>query len=106
MRKPQEANHEPVAVIAGDAERTVGPGERVELDGSLSHDPDGDKLSYQWQVYPVAGGKLEPQADAKRAIFTASEQGTTHVLLTVKDDGKPPLSAYRRVAIHVGSRSA
>ncbi len=106
VRKPQEANHEPVAVIAGEAERSVAPGEQVELDGSQSHDPDGDKLSYQWQVYPMAGGRLEPQADAKRAIFKASETGTTHILLTVKDGGKPPLSAYCRVTINVGSRSA
>ncbi|MGA3323457.1 MAG: nucleoside hydrolase-like domain-containing protein [Terriglobia bacterium] len=101
VRKPQDANHEPVGKIAGEVERTTVLGARMELDGSPSHDPDGDKLSYQWQIYPVGAGKLEPEADPKRAIFTAREPGVTYILLAVKDSGNPPLSAYSRVTIHV-----
>ncbi|MGD0089410.1 MAG: PKD domain-containing protein, partial [Planctomycetota bacterium] len=40
------ANRPPVAVAADVL--PCAPGERVVLDGSASHDPDGDKLEYRW----------------------------------------------------------
>ena len=49
------ANHPPVARIAGSPRPRVRPGDRVTLDASASSDPDGDRLSYHWEVYPEAG---------------------------------------------------
>ena len=99
VRKPREANHEPVARLSGPAVRGIKPGARVKLDASRSSDPDGDKLSYEWQIYPDGRGKLE--SSGAHAVFVAPESGRTHIVLTVKDSGNPPLRTYRRATFEV-----
>ena len=106
---PKEANHPPVARLTGSAPPRVRPGDRVTLDASASSDPDGDRLSYQWAVYPEAGTyKGGPiglgGATTKSATFRAppaDAEATVHVVLSVTDDGAPPLTRYQRVVITV-----
>lgn len=42
-----DANLAPIAMLAVDS-LIAHPGDRVMLDGSLSNDPDGDQITYQW----------------------------------------------------------
>jgi len=103
---PQEANHEPVAAIAGESSQRVRPGETVVLDARESCDPDGDPLDYRWWVYGEAGtyrGGVEIEgADnplAHLIVPTVERPETLHIVLTVTDRGEPPLSAYGRVVL-------
>ena len=71
-----------------------------------SCDADGDALEWRWFVYPEAGsGSVDARieaADAQTATFTApSSEADVHVILVVRDDGSPPLAAYRRVIFRV-----
>ncbi|MXX62555.1 MAG: hypothetical protein F4112_08760 [Holophagales bacterium] len=90
-------NRPPTADAGEDVE--TDPGERVELDGSGSSDPDGDALTYAWLQ---AGGEtitLEQPLSAHPA-FTAPEQpGTLTFSLTVKDGALT--SAPDEVAVRV-----
>lgn len=104
---PRGANHEPVAVLNGDRTRrivTVRPrvGEQVRMSAAGSSDPDGGKLTYRWFVYPEAtgfGGTVELNgASGQIATFQAPER-SVHVVLEVRDGGKPELYAHRRAVI-------
>lgn len=103
-----EANHAPVAVLDGPAERTVAAGERIALSAAGSRDPDGNGVSYQWTFYPEPGTYRGPltieNSDAPQAAFVAPRVDapqTLHIILTVTDRGAPPLSRYRRVVVTV-----
>jgi Protein of unknown function (DUF1593)/PKD domain len=96
VRPLRQANHEPLAAIAGPAELRVAPGEKITLDASASIDPDGDALAYRWQSESLTG-----RDTAARVTVVAPYSGTAEVLLTVTDNGSPPLAAYRRVSIQV-----
>jgi hypothetical protein len=109
-----QANHNPVAVVMGDENRTVcrlhaRSGERFELDASGSYDPDGDPLTFMWSVYPEAGtyeGRVlvEDVAEPVAAVTIPDDAGgkQVHVILEVTDQSEiAPLTAYRRVVIDV-----
>ncbi len=102
------ANHPPSACVTGGLRRTVAPGTRVILDARGSRDPDGGRLSYEWYLYREPGtytGPLEIiDAQSPVASFRApqvSRQESVHVVLTVQDDGSPPLCSYRRVVVTI-----
>ena len=114
VKPRQQANHTPVAVCNDDNGIDVlhidaMPGGRVELNAKGSSDPDGDRLSYTWWVYPEAGSywaeaEIEGSRQASAAVRVPKEAAgrTIHVILEATDDGQPPLTAYRRVIVHVG----
>jgi len=105
-----EANHPPVARLGHPNRLTARAGERVRLNAEGSSDPDSDALTYRWIYYPepssYASGRLLAieGADQIRAEFIApkvSKPETIHVLLAVTDQGRPPLTRYRRVIVTV-----
>jgi hypothetical protein len=77
-------NEPPVAVIAGPASMYVG--DLVELDGSGSHDPEDDALSYRWtmEVPPGSSALLDDPA-ALAPSFVADVEGTYRLVLVVND---------------------
>ena len=108
-----EANHEPKAILNGDEtikvlEIAADPGDTIKLSAEGSSDPDGDKLSQRWWVYRepsrYRGQVAIRGADAEQAAITVPANASgrrLHVILEVTDDGKPPLTAYRRAVIRV-----
>jgi hypothetical protein len=106
-----DANHPPVLHCQNDAtlrvlHATASPGESLTLDTGGSTDPDGDKLSYRWFIYPEGGtyrGEIAMQsADATQAELIVPRDAagkTIHVILQVTDDGEPPLTRYRRIVV-------
>jgi len=111
------ANHPPAAVLNGDhSERiltidsTVGA--TVPLSAVGSSDPDGNALTYEWIPYPEAGGYAgeffvrnagSDQADVVVPDDAAGQD--LHVILAVHDNGRPSLTAYRRVILRVQGNS-
>jgi hypothetical protein len=105
------ANHPPVAKLNGDTSKriltmSVKPGDTVKLDAGGSSDPDHQQLAFEWQVYAEPGtykGEVAiTNADQKVASLTLPVEAAgheVHVILTVRDNGSPPLAAYRRVII-------
>ena len=93
------------------AENLVGLADEVKrqkADVGFAQDPDGDRLSFRWFIYPEAGsyGRDVPLSDATAETTTltlpADAAGKSiHVVLAVTDNGEPGLTRYRRVVIHV-----
>jgi hypothetical protein len=113
VRPARGANHPPLAVLngeggAGIAEIRARPGEQVRLTAAGSSDPDGDRLSFRWFVYPEAGTyardvPLSDGANETTVLTAPADAGgkTIHVVLEVTDGGEPPLTRYRRAVIRV-----
>jgi hypothetical protein len=85
----------------------------VSLDAGLSRDPDGDALTWEWFVYretgTYQGAATLANASSSLALLHVPNDAagkTIHVVLTVRDDGTPPLAAYRRVIVRVSGESA
>jgi hypothetical protein len=103
-----EANHPPVARIDGDRERRAKPGETITLDAGGSSDPDGDRLTFAWSIYPaepplnhlvtIAGNERKVAGITLSAELAGK---TVPVLLTVTDSGQPRLSRYARLILHI-----
>lgn len=80
-----KTNNPPVASVGKN--QRVRLTSTVELDGSLSKDPDGDALTFDWVLYkrPI-GSKISIQnADKKKASLKADVPGLYVVQLVVKD---------------------
>lgn len=74
----------PVADAGPD--RTVDEGSLVELDGTGSFDPDGDPLSYQWEIVAQDGAPIVLTSTTEPiASFIAFDDGTYDFRLTVSD---------------------
>lgn len=110
------ANHQPVAVLNGApgraaVETSARAGAGLALSALGSTDPDGDRLSYRWFVYPEAGTLREAAAVRVEKDRSAEARlhlpgriqrgGTVHVILEVIDSGSPRLTSYRRLIVQV-----
>lgn len=103
----KDANHAPMARIAGRLDRTAQPGETMRLDGRATSDPDGNKLSFKWWQYHEAGSARTQveiaDADSPTASFVVPDEPgrTLHLILEVTDDGAPALVGYQRVVVTI-----
>jgi hypothetical protein len=102
-----DANHAPVARVAGGLTRRAKPGETIRLDASASTDPDGNTLAFKWWHYSEAGTaetkvSLANADTATASVVVPNEPGRQlHLILEVMDDGSPSLVHYQRVIITV-----
>jgi hypothetical protein len=102
------ANHPPVVKIEGKIDLRINGNEKLLLNASGSYDPDGDELYYYWFHYKEAGGYTsdikihDPDSETTHLSFNDPEQsGTAHIILEVKDDGKPCLYRYGRFILYI-----
>jgi hypothetical protein len=108
---PKKANHAPVPHCQSDGSGKIlfvnaHAGAPLALSAAGTTDPDGDRLSYRWYVYPEAGayaGKATiTDATSPKATLNVPADAagrTIHVILEVTDDGEPPLMRYRRIVV-------
>lgn len=123
-----EANHNPTVTVNGKdgtAPLTIDAqvGQPLTLDASLSQDPDGHKLTFQWFHYAEAGfvpgtnlaAVTIAQANTAKTAVTATAAcralwrpmnrpcptGVAHIILAVTDSGSPALTSYRRIILNV-----
>jgi hypothetical protein len=92
----RERNLRPVAVV--EEELTVACGERFTLDGSRSHDPEGQPLVYRWQR---ASGRCEPSDGTEAALHCTApdEPGEVEYWFYVIDGLR--VSEFVTVTVHV-----
>jgi hypothetical protein len=108
MSDYKKANHPPVPVLKGHTEITVKSGEGFSIDGSASHDPDGDSFSYLWFNYPEAGSykkEIKVSPENYPGIWMVApeveKKETAHFILKITDKGTPALSAYKRIIVTI-----
>ncbi|NIP44559.1 MAG: right-handed parallel beta-helix repeat-containing protein, partial [Aliifodinibius sp.] len=72
----EETNNPPVAAAGSDQEVDIG--ETVNLDGSSSTDPDGDNLTFQWELIssPDASSASIQNSSSETASFVADSRGS------------------------------
>ncbi len=103
------ANHQPVPAFVGDLIQDVAADDVVTLSAAGSTDPDGNNLSYNWIYYREPGsynGDISiNNAGNQTASFTVPSDATPgteiHIILSVKDNGNPPLTRYKRAIFNV-----
>lgn len=108
VRPPAEANHPPIVRLNRDRVLTVRPGDQVELSAAASSDPDGNDLRFHWEWYREPGtfrGPWEGVDSSQPTIrFQAPKtdsKETLHLVVSVTDNGEPPLTRYARVIVSV-----
>jgi hypothetical protein len=120
----KEANHPPQVIVTGQSGRAPVAinscaNRSIRLSAEGTRDPDGNKLVYHWWQYREASGGVNPQAlaisgaDSREAFVVAPvaqkpapnvaipPEALYHIVLSVTDDGSPPLTRYRRVLLQV-----
>jgi len=103
----REANHAPIVNLETPKDVEAAPGATVRLSVRGSTDPDGDKLSYSWWQYRDPGTckgevEIEDEDDAVTTVkipANAKPGETIHLICSVTDSGKPPLTRYARVIV-------
>ncbi len=106
-----KCNHPPVVLVNQSSGKemlilTAKAGKLINFDAGGSTDPDGNRLSYEWMVYPDDNhltGKLEMKTDKGKASVKMPEMKkgeSINLLLKVTDDGKPQLTSYKRIILN------
>lgn len=107
----ESCNHAPVARFKGVTGKDfiyldASPGEKVFLNADGSIDPDGDTLAFNWWHYNAADSYDQPieiknnnRQKTELTIPEDSQGKNIHIILEVKDNGSPVLTAYRRIII-------
>ncbi|MGC4055276.1 MAG: DUF1593 domain-containing protein [Paludibaculum sp.] len=91
VREPAKVNHPPVVNLKVRGNR---------LDARRSSDPDGDKLSFEWMVYPRTDRNVRIEANGARArVIAGPGTGAVHVVLAIRDSGTPALTRYARAEV-------
>jgi len=113
VKSVEEANHKPVAVVAGDDTDRIlhvdaREGDTLRFSALDSYDPDGGRLEFTWWTYPEAGSNLQCPAledyTTPEVYFVVpyGEAGADlHLICEVSDDGTPSLKDYRRIVINI-----
>lgn len=85
-KDPDPTDNKPPTASAGQA-RVVPVGSEVELDGTKSSDPDGDSLSFAWEIAKMPSGSEAALHDTKSRTprFIADKAGKYEVELSVSD---------------------
>ena len=105
-----EANHHPVISDNLPLRMTAEPGESITLDAKQATDPDNDEVFYAWWHYHFAGDSpyheeisIENNDKSLATILIPEDSAGTdlHLILTVNDNGIPPLRSYYRLIISV-----
>jgi len=108
-----QANHNPVVVVNGVGGTAplvlaAGPGDVIQLSADGTTDPDADTVACHWFYYREAGWPSpKPESLAIEGADLASATITVppgdwrelHVILEVRDSGRPPLFSYRRIIL-------
>lgn len=106
----REANHPPVVALKHSEEIQTKSGETVSLSAEGCTDPDGNTLSYEWMCYGEPGtySFKDPLIISNKAGINASfiapkvsQPQTIHIILKVTDNGKLPLTRYKRIIVTV-----
>ncbi len=93
-------NHAPIASAGQDL--TAAPGDKILLNGTGSSDPDGDELSFEWQIddLPAIGpGAFEITSSTLLADLIP---GTHTIELTVRD--AEGLTAVDSATLHINTK--
>jgi PKD repeat protein len=78
-----DENQPPRASIDAPSE-TIYTGATVDFDGSVSHDPDGDIVSYDWEINPPVGDTVTKSGAS--ILYNVSDAGIYQIELTVTDN--------------------
>jgi hypothetical protein len=95
-----DVNRAPLASVSGDAVRKTHVGNVVKLDGSLSVDPDGDVLRYDWRLKTPVGSQARIVGEGAEVSFTPDLLGEYDVQLLVADERQT--SVVTVVEVQVG----
>lgn len=101
-------NHRPVVTLASVSVLTARPGETVRLTAS-ARDPDGDPVTLRWWRWKAADSyskdtAIEPAAGAATAFRIPSDAKpgqTFQIIAEAQDTGRPILTGYAKIVIHV-----
>ena len=85
LSPPETENQAPVAVITPEFKTVIAL--EVALDGSKSHDPDGDPITYSWKATGTAALILGADTATPRIQFHGGTNDYTFELTVTDDKG-------------------
>lgn len=118
VKEVDSTNHPPIVRIQNYKSgypiiKNTEPGNKLFFDASNASDPDGDSIFYRWWIYRDAGfyhGMFKPEdsiSDVNNSEISFSVPNDAkkgdffHLILEIKDDGKPGLTSYQRIVVRV-----